>query len=149
MQVAYVADSLELHAAFKSTDSDSAFVVTSSSRGSEKLSVPPGNYQFQYGVVYSPALHKIAATISTAELTATDVSADKETKLALGGPFHLDFVATYDARGSKVNINPMSFRLMGKNGEEYKGFDVSRAVRAQVVMVTGTKQTMLPAMGFT
>ena len=100
-----------------------------------------------YGVAYAPGLRRSVATIVPGELASTDVAADKPAKLTLGGPYRLDFVATY--ANNKININPGSFRLRGKNGEEYRQFSVSADVAPQVSLVVGNKQSALPPMGFT
>jgi hypothetical protein len=146
-QLSYASDSLEFYGAFKSKDADTSFVADASSRLAAKIAAPPGNYQLQYAIAYCPALKRIAATVAGSDLPASELQAGKETKVALGAPYRLDFVATYEH--NNVKIDPRSFHLRGKNGEEYRGFTFTASAAPQVVLLLAGKQISLEPMHFT
>lgn len=147
LAIGFNAAESELQACFTSAANHLSMVAATRGGSSNDFVVLPGDYQMSYGVVYSPALKKVVATVVTSSVNPVSISAAGDQKAQLGGPFSLDFKATL-TKDKKVNIKPTSIRLRGKGGEEYTEISYVTAALPEVSLVVGKVSTPLGKMAF-
>jgi hypothetical protein len=135
---------LEIGVAFGSSEAGLNFAVPINSTRAADLKVVPGKYNLLYGLVYSPAMKKLVATVGPGKLPAADVSGDKASAIKLGGPFELEY--TLQTTGRQMTVASNTFHLRGKNGEEYANF--AWAAEPEISLTVGGKTTALGKMEF-
>jgi len=135
---------LEIGGAFGASDGSLNFATPVNSTRSTELAVVSGKYNLLYGLVYSPAMKKLVATVGPGKLSVADVSGDKATAIKLGGPFELEY--TLQTLGRQMTVASSTFHLRGKNGEEYANF--TWAAEPEISLAVGGKTTALGKMEF-
>ncbi len=141
--LAFASDGAELQAVFGDKQGD--FVAIAHPSRPVELTTVPGAYRLRYGIVYSPAAHKIAAAVTAGKMQPIQVGGtDSAEKPVMGGPLTLEFKVR--RAGNKMTIDPSSFAIRGRAGEEYTG--VKYAKEPIIGMLAGGRAIPLGKMDF-
>jgi len=134
---------LEMQAAFVSKDAEASVVASVNSSAPTDLGAASGRYDLLYGLVYSPKLKKLVASVRGGKLEAAEVGGRKRT-MSVGGPFALELKIV--TSGGQMTIHSRDFRLSGKNGEEYANF--TWAAEPEINLRAGGRTERLGKMEF-
>lgn len=138
---------LKLYAALGSQHAQTNVVTTVLPNASAGNTVPPGRYELMYGALYSAKQNKLVALIVPGKPAGADVQAGQTASLQVGGPVSLEFAIAKGPNG-RIDINPTSFRLRGRAGEEYTAFAWSTPTPPAISLVKGNVTKPIGKMEF-
>jgi hypothetical protein len=111
--VAGTSPGTEIQLALQSKDADLSMVCGANQPATLAL---PGKYEIAYGTV-ADAAGNLVAVIAPGSVGSIEVADGKVQTVRVGGPVSLEFKASL--KNEKLQIDPDSFRIQGKNGEQY------------------------------
>ena len=144
VSVSFAGADLEVRVAVLSAEANCSFAASAAKGQAASVAVLPGKYALQYGMVYSPELKRVVATVAAGKLPPADAAG--QSAMALGGPFTLEFKVNPAPAGGNITISSSNFRLSGKAGEDYANY--TWAKEPEITLVSGAKSVAVGKMEF-
>ncbi len=117
LRVLYDSSNTEASLVLLSSESKMNTAITASNKVRPDANLIAGEYRAQFGVVTLNGQGTVAAVIDPATLAPVKIAAGQTANYVIGGPLRLDFAATRE--GGKFKVDPASFKIVGKAGEQY------------------------------
>ena len=134
-------------AALTNSDGKMNLVSRGAASTPDAVAAIPGQYKLLYGGVFSKKTGALFALLAPGSLPVVEVAADQTQTLQLGGALHLEFTVNKQTPGN-ITIQPSSYRVKGKAGEEYTAFTFDKSKPAEVFISRGDTKVSLGKIGF-